>query len=90
MRLPAVSRRIRWKLTGFELGVHFPSLNKFRKKCFYVYNTSLYVLIFVRLACWRTVHQPARYGHFASREGAVLATWQIGRHIWIPLIFRFK
>ena len=23
-RLPAVSRRIRWKLTGFELGVDFP------------------------------------------------------------------
>ena len=32
--LPAVSRRIRWKLTGFELGPHFPLLNKFRKKCF--------------------------------------------------------
>ena len=33
-RLPAVSRRIRWKLTGFELEVHFPSLKKFREKCF--------------------------------------------------------
>ena len=32
--LPAVSRRIRWKLSGFELGAHFPSLNKFREKCF--------------------------------------------------------
>ena len=30
----AVSRRIRWKLTGFELGVHFPSLDKFREKYF--------------------------------------------------------
>ena len=26
--------RIRWKLTGFELGVHFPSLKKFQEKCF--------------------------------------------------------
>ena len=34
LRLPAVSRRIRWKLTGFELGVHFPSLKKFLEKCF--------------------------------------------------------
>ena len=32
--LPAVSRRIRWKLTGFELGPHFPSLNKSREKYF--------------------------------------------------------
>src|SRR4051812_47446838 len=32
MRLPAVSRRIRWKLAGFELGVHFPSLQKLWEK----------------------------------------------------------
>ena len=32
--LPTVSRRIRWKLTGFELGPHFPWLNKWRGKCF--------------------------------------------------------
>ena len=34
LRLPAVSRRIRWKLTGFELGVHFPSPKKFQEKWF--------------------------------------------------------
>ena len=52
--LPAVSRRIRWKLTGFELGVHFTSLQKFGEKCFQVYNTSFYVLNFVRLKRPRT------------------------------------
>ena len=32
--IPAVSRRIRRKLTGFELGVQFSSLKNFREKCF--------------------------------------------------------
>ena len=52
--LPAVPRRIRWNLTGFELGRHFPSLNKWREKWFEVYDASFYVLNVFRFARWRT------------------------------------
>jgi hypothetical protein len=48
MWLPTVSRRIRWKLVGFELVVNFSSLQKFREKYFLVQEASYCVLFFSR------------------------------------------